>query len=82
MRSEENEIDKKVNKLSRKTNLAIMRKEISFDNQIKKLDAEIQDVSRKQLKDFDNQKELYYDYITMNTKDPSIERFRKKLNEM
>ncbi len=76
------EIDKKVNRLSRKTNLAVKRKEISFENQMKKLDIQIQNITKQKIRDFNKQKDLYYDYWTINKSDPSIKRYMKKLNKL
>lgn len=76
------EIDEKINKLSRKTDLAIIRKEISFENQIKKLDMSIQEIPKQKINDFNKQQDLYYDYLATNKKDPSIKRYMKRLNKI
>lgn len=82
MSSDKSDVDKKVDKLSRKTNLAIMRKEISFDNQIKQLESKIDEISKNNIKDFDDERSQYYKYMTANLKDSSIDTYRKKLNEI
>ncbi len=72
------EIYKKVNSPSRKTNLAVKRKEISFENQMKKLDIQIQNITKQQIYDFDNSISKHLDNLT-NTQNHSVEKYKKKI---
>lgn len=82
MSSDKNDIEKKVDRLSRKTNLDIMRKEISFDNQLKELDSKIKEISKNNLKDFEKKRKEHFKVLSADFKDPSIERYRQKLNDI
>lgn len=75
-------MEKKVKKLSRKTNLAIMRREISYDNKIKDLDSKIQEFSKDNIDGFDDQIKSHYKILSANFKDPSIDLYRNKLNDI
>ncbi len=76
------DIDEEIEKLSRKTNIKMRKAEYSFDNQIKKLDATIERLADKKLKEFDENKELTSKYISIEYKQDSIDRYREKLNKI
>ena len=76
------DIDEEIEKLSRKTNVEIKKLEYSFENQVRKLDNDIDKVMNKKLKEFDETKELTSKYLNIDYKQDSIERYREKLNKI
>ena len=59
-----------------------MRKsENSYDNRIKKLDKEIDNILNQKIKNFENNKQLTEDYLKIDYKDDTINRYREKLRK-
>ena len=52
-KNEEIDIDEEIKRISRKTNVDILKSERTFDNRIKNLEKEIEKASQTQIKDFD-----------------------------
>ena len=82
MSSEEFDIDKEIEKLSRKSNINMRRAEYAFDNQIKKLDKDIDAIVKNKIKDFDNNKKLSEEYLSIDYSSDSIDRYKKRLNKI
>ena len=53
-KKEEFDVDKELEKISRKSNLDIRKSEYSFENQIRKLDKEIDKIMDSKIKEFDD----------------------------
>ena len=56
MAKEEFDIDKELEKLARKSNINMRKSENSFDNMLKKLDKDIDEVLDRKIKVFDDSK--------------------------
>ena len=82
MSEEEFDIDKEIEKISRKSNLNMMKSEYSFENRLKKLDKEIDEAFDKKVKSFDDSKKLTSDYLNIDYKQNTIERYKEKLNKL
>lgn len=81
-KKEEFDLDKEVEKISRKSDISIKKSEYSFNNQIKKLDNEIERVINNKIKEFDDNKKLTEDYLKIDYKNDTINRYREKLKKM
>ena len=81
MSKDEFDLDEEVKKLSRKTDINVRKSEYAFDNQIRKLDKEIDSIVNAKLKDFDENKNLTSDYLSIDYSSSSIDRYRKKLKK-
>ena len=62
-KKEEFDVDEELKKISRKTNVAAIKSQRSFENQIKKLDVEIDNVINNKLRQFDVDLKLRSDYL-------------------
>ena len=82
MAKEEVDIDKEIEKLSRKTNIDMRKSENSFENMLKKLDKDIDEVMDRKIKAFDDSKKLTSKYLGIDYTQDSIERYREKLNNI
>lgn len=77
-----NDIDKKIKKLSRKTDLKIYKENMGFEEELKKLDNEITSISKNKIKSFETNNELLSNYIDIGSKDDFVERCRRKLDNL
>ena len=82
MSKKEIDFDKEIEKLARKSNINIRKTEFAYENQIRKLDAEIDNMANKKIKEFDKNKELTQDYLSIEYHDASISRYREKLKKI
>lgn len=82
MSKKEIDFDEEIEKLARKSNINIKKSEYAFENQLKKLDKEIDDIANKKVKEFDKNKELASKYLTIDYKQDSIDRYREKLKKI
>ena len=82
MSEKEFDIDKEIEKISRKSNLNMMKSEYSFENRLKKLDKEIDKAFDKKVKSFDDSKKLTSDYLNIDYKQDTINRYKEKLNKL
>ena len=82
MSKEEFDLDKEIEKIARKTNLNMRKSEYSFENQIKRLDKDIDNLMKDKMKNFDDNKELTSDYLNINYKQDTIDRYREKLKKI
>ena len=81
-KKEEFDVDKELEKISRKSNIDIRKSEYSFENQIRKLDKEIDKIMDSKIKEFDDNKKLTSDYLSINYSESTINRYREKLKKI
>ena len=82
MSEKEFDIDEEIKKISRKTNINMRKSEYAFENQIRKLDQDIDNIIKEKIKDFDDSKKLMEDYLTTDYTEASIDRYREKLKKI
>ena len=82
MAKEEFDIDKEIEKLSRKSKIDIKKSEYAFENRLKRLDKEIDDALDRRVKAFDDSKKLTSDYLNIDYSQDTIERYREKLKKI
>lgn len=76
------DLDEEVEKLGRKTNIKARRAEYAFENQLRQLDAEMNSIVDRKIKEFDEQKAMYKKYSEADFTTPTIDRYRRKLNKI
>ncbi|MCQ2971496.1 hypothetical protein SAMN05216439_0862 [Methanobrevibacter gottschalkii] len=81
-KNEEFDLDKEIERISRKTNINMRNSEFSFENQIRKLDKEIDKIMEDKLKEFDDNKKLTSDYFSIDYNESTISRYREKLKKI
>ena len=81
-KTEEFYFDEELKKISRKTNVAAIKSQRSFENQIKKLDVEIDNVINNKLRQFDVDLKLRSDYLSIDYSDPTVKKIREKLKRI
>ena len=81
-KKEKIDFDKELEKIARKSNLNIRKSEYAFENQLKELDKDIDNLTNKKIKEFDKNKELTLEYLSTEYKQDSIDRYREKLNKI
>ena len=81
-KKEEFDVDEELKKISRKTNVAAIKSQRSFENQIKKLDVEIDNVINNKLRQFDVDLKLRSDYLYIDYSDPTVKNIREKLKRI
>ena len=82
MSKKEIDFDEELEKIARKSNVNIRKSEYAFENQLKKLDRDIDNLTNKKIKEFDKNKELTLEYLSTEYKQDSIDRYREKLNKI
>ena len=82
MAKEEFDIDKEIEKLSRKSKIDIKKSEYAFENRLKKLDKEIDEALDRKVKAFDDSKKVTSDYLNIDYSQDTIERYREKLKKI
>ena len=82
MAKEEFDIDKEIEKLSRKSKIDIKKSEYAFENRLKRLDKEIDEALDRRVKAFDDSKKLTSDYLNIDYSQDTIERYREKLKKI
>lgn len=81
-KKEEFDVDKELEKISRKSNIDIRKSEYSFENQIRKLDKEIDKIMDSKIKEFDDNKKLTSDYLSIDYSESTINRYKEKLKKI
>lgn len=76
------DLDKEVERLSRKSNINMRKSEYAFENQVRQLDKDIDKIVEEKIKDFDNNKQLTQEYLTMDYTESTINRYREKLKKI
>lgn len=79
---EEYDLEKEVERLSRKSNININQAEYSFNKRLKQLDADIDKIMDDKVKLFEENKKLTNDYLTMENDTSTIDRYREKLKKI
>lgn len=82
MTKEEFDIDKEIEKLSRKSHIDMRKSENSFENMLKKLDKDIDEVMDRKIKTFDDSKKLTSEYLNIDYTEYTIDRYREKLKNI
>ena len=80
MSKKEIDFDKELEKVARKSNINMRNTEYAFENQIKKLDSDR--IAKQKIKDFDENKELASQYLSIDYKQDTIDRYREKLKKI
>ena len=81
-KKDELDMDEEIKRLSRRTDINMRKLENSFENRIKKLDKEIDKALNQKIKEFDENKQLTEDYLKIEYKNDTINRYREKLRKM
>lgn len=81
-KKEEIDLDKEIERIARRSNINMRRSENSFDNRLKRLDKEIDKVLNQKIKNFDDNKRVTEDYLQIDYKNDTINRYREKLKKM
>lgn len=76
------DFDKELERIARKTNYNMRKSEYSFESRIKKLDKDIDKISKSKIKDFDINKELTSEYLMTDYSQDTIGRYREKLKKI
>ena len=82
MSKKELDLDKEVEKLARKSNVNMRKSEYAFEKQLKKLDADIDSLVNEKIKDFDIDKKLTEQYLTIDYSNSTVDRYREKLKKI
>ena len=82
MAKKEVNIEEEVERLAHKSNVHIKKAEFAYESQLKKLDKEIDDAMNKKIKEFDKNKQLTSDYLSIDYRNDTIERYREKLRKI
>lgn len=82
MSKKEVDFDKELEKLARQSNINIRKSEYAYENQLKKLEKDIDNVASKKIKEFEKNKELTSEYLSIDYRDGSIARYREKLKKI
>ena len=75
-------LEEEVSEIARKTNFKIRQTEYSYENRLKKLDTEMDNLINNQIKNFDEKKKTTEEYMEIDFDNTLIERYRRKLNKM
>lgn len=81
-KKEKFDVDKEIEKIARKTNIGMKKSQYSFESRIKELDKEIDKLSKRKIKDFDENKKLTEDYLSIEYRQDTIDRYREKLKKI
>lgn len=81
-KKEEYDLDKEIERLSRKTNININKSEYSFNKRIKELDNEMKKIMDDKVKLFDENKVMTEKYLTIENDTSTIDRYREKLKKI
>lgn len=82
MSKEEFDIDKEIEKIARKSNINMRNSEYSFESRIRKLDKEMDKIMNSKIKEFDSNKKLTSDYLNIDYRQDTIDRYREKLKKI
>ena len=82
MYKEEFDIDKEIEKIARKSNINMRNSEYSFESRLKKLDKEMDKIMDRKIKEFDDSKSATSDYLSIDYRQDTIERYREKLKKI
>ncbi len=81
MAQKEIDFEKEVDRVSRKSNIDIMRLEYSLNRKVRNLDKEINKLTKQKIKEFDNAKKSTKEFVDEEESVPTIEEYKKILDE-
>lgn len=81
-KKKELDIEEEVQRLARKTNVNIKKSEYSYSKQLERLGKEVDKVVNEKIKVFDEDKLLTEDYLSIDYRDDTVERYREKLKKI
>ena len=76
------DVDEEMRRLSRSTNVKIMKSENSFESRLNQLDKDIENAISSKEKLFDESKDLTSKHIMTNYTDNALERYRNQLRKI
>ena len=76
------DVEKEIEKFSRKTNRNFSKSENAFENRLNQLENDIDKSIKSREKLFDESKKSHYENITADYTDSSIKRYREKLDKI
>ena len=82
MAKKEVDIEKEVERLSRKSNIKMRKTEYSYTKQLQRLDKEIDRTVNDKIKLFDENNDITQEYSELEFKHDTINRFREKLKKI
>jgi hypothetical protein len=82
MAKKEIDIDEEIERIARKSNFRIRKTEYSYDKQLSRLDSEIDRVLNDKIKEFDENKQVTQDYLDIEYKHDTVNRYREKLKKI
>lgn len=82
MANKEVDIEKEVERLSRKSNIKMRKTEYSYTKQLERLDKEIDRAVNDKIKFFDENNEINQEYSELEFKHDTINRYREKLKKI
>ena len=82
MTKKEVDIEKEVERLSRKSNIKMRKTEYSYTKRLQRLDKEIDRVVNDKIKFFDENNEINQEYSELEFKHDTINRYREKLKKI
>ena len=81
-KNDEIDIDEELRRISRRTNINIIKSQKAFDNKIKNLEKEIEKSSKIQVNEFDSNKRLLENYLLTDFRLSTIDNYRRKLKKI
>ena len=81
-KKEEYNLEEEVERLSRQSKINMNKSEYSFNKRLKRLDKDIDQIENQKIKDFDENKELTSEYLSIEYSHDTIDRSREKLNKI
>ena len=81
-KKEEYDLEKEIERLSRKTKININKSEYSFNKRLKELDNEMEKIMDDKVKLFDENKIMTEKYLTIEYDTSTIDRYREKLKKI
>ncbi|MEE3490115.1 MAG: hypothetical protein VZR10_04560 [Methanobrevibacter sp.] len=82
MANKEVDIEKEVERLSRKSNIKMRKTEYSYTKRLQRLDKEIDRAVNDKIKFFDENNEINQEYSELEFKHDTINRYREKLKKI
>lgn len=82
MTKKEVDIEKEVERLSRKSNIKMRKTEYSYTKRLQRLDKEIDRAVNDKIKFFDENNEINQEYSELEFKHDTINRYREKLKKI
>lgn len=76
------DVDEEMRRISKSTNVNIMKSENSFENRLNQLDKDIENAISSKEKLFDETKDLTSKHIMTNYTDNALERYRNQLRKI